>query len=228
MIDKRRSERDGMQPPGVASSPEYGWQSEDFDKVTNEELAQLAGTNVLESEAYFELWRRTHPLVSDIVHHRIYGQDAQHTVITFYCHKLPRVLHRFTPRRHRASFEAWLTTVLKNYLNDEWRKDRLRRSRQVEFDPDRPGTSVRVFVQRSQVEDQVEHDHLVFFLREIMEQVLGPEDRYIFRARYWEDKSLKEIAAELGLSEENVRVRHWRAKKRLHKACKKYRASGLL
>ena len=61
-----------------------------------------------------------------------------------------------------------------------------------------------------------------------MTQVLGPEDRYIFRARYWEDKTLKEIAAELGLSEENVRVRHWRAKKRLHKACQIYRASGLL
>jgi RNA polymerase sigma factor (sigma-70 family) len=61
-----------------------------------------------------------------------------------------------------------------------------------------------------------------------MNQILGPEDRYIFKARYWEDRTLKEIAAELGLTEENVRVRHWRAKKRLRKACKIYRASGLL
>ena len=228
MIDKRRSEPAADQPPMGSPLPKERWHAEDFQKVTNEELARLASTNVLESEAYFELWRRTYALVSDIVHHRLRGQDARHTVTAFYCHKLPRVLHQFKPRTHRASFEAWLTTVLKNYLNDEWHKGRTRRSRQVELDPGQPELAGRVFSQPPQIEEQTEHEHLVYFLQEIMNQILGPEDRYIFRARYWEDKTLKEIAAELGFSEENVRVRHWRAKKRLHKACKIYRESGLL
>ena len=228
MPDQRRSKREGQTPHDVASPRQGGWQSEDFDKVTNEELAQLASPNVLENEAYFELWRRTHGLVSDMVHRRIYGQDARHTVTAFYCHKLPRVLHQFRPRAHRASFEAWLTRVLKNYLNDEWRKGRTRRSRQVDLDPNQPETAAGAFSVPPQVEEQTEHDHLVFFLSEIMNQILGPEDRYIFRARYWEDKTLKEIAAELGLSEENARVRHWRSKKRLRKVCTIYRELGLL
>ena len=228
MPDKRRTKGEGPASRDGASPRTDGWRPEDFDKVTNEELAQLASSNVLESEAYFELWRRTHSLVSDIVHHRLYGQDARHTVTAFYCHKLPRVLHKFTPRGHRASFEAWLTTVLKNYLNDEWRRDRTRRSRQVELDPNQPETAARAFSEPPQIEEQTEHEHLVFFLGEIMNQILSPDDRYIFRARYWDDKTLKEIATELGLSEENVRVRHWRAKKRLHKVCTIYRDLGLL
>jgi len=228
MPDKRRTKGEGQAPHDVTPPRQGGWRQEDFDKVTNEELAQLASSNVLESEAYFELWRRTHGLVSDIVHHRIYGQDARHTVTAFYCHKLPRVLHQFRPRTHRASFEAWLTRVLKNYLNDEWRKGRTRRSRRVELDPNQPETAALAFSEPPQIEAQTEHEHLVFFLGEIMNQILGPEDRYLFRARYWEDKTLKEIAAELGLSEENARVRHWRAKKRLHKVCTIYRELGLL
>ena len=228
MIDKRRSEQANTSSAEMTSPQKGGWNSDDLAKVTNEELAQLASIDVLESEAYFELWRRTHALVSDMVHHRIHGQDARHTVTAFYCHKLPRVLHQFKPRNHRASFEAWLTTVLRNYLNDEWRKGRTRRSRQVELDPGQPELAGRVFSQPPQIDEQTEHEHLVYFLQEIMNQILGPEDRYIFRARYWEDRTLKEIAAELGFSEENVRVRHWRAKKRLHKACKIYRESGLL
>ncbi len=228
MIDKRHNAAENEHASSMMHAHSRDWGTEDFNRVTNEELAQLASIDVLESEAYFELWRRTHALVSDMVHHRIHGQDAQHTVTAFFCHKLPRVLHKFKPRSHRASFEAWLTTVLKNYLNDEWRKGRTRRSRQVELDPGQPELAGRVFSEPSQVDEQAEHEHLVFFLQEIMTQVLSADDRYIFRSRYWEDKTLKEIASELGLSEENVRVRHWRAKKRLHKACKIYRESGLL
>ena len=101
MIDKRRGERASNQPSDVTPLQKGGWHAEDFHKVTNEELARLASIDVLESEAYFELWRRTYALVSDIVHHRIHGQDARHTVTAFYCHKLPRVLHQFKPRTHQ-------------------------------------------------------------------------------------------------------------------------------
>lgn len=206
------------------------WHPEDFERVSNEELARLARANVLESAAYFELWRRTHGLVSEIVHRRLYGQDAAHTVTAFYCHKLPRVLHRYTPRPESGStFEAWLTTVLKNYLHDEWRRNRTRRTRHVSLDDEAHASSrAAACAQPPHVDRQAEHDHLVFFLREIMDQILDGEDRYIFRARYWDDKSLKEIAAELGLTETNVRVRHFRAKKRLQKICAIYRESGIL
>ncbi|MFQ5568537.1 MAG: sigma-70 family RNA polymerase sigma factor [Rhodothermales bacterium] len=230
MHPRRRRDPEDERPRGSTTlGTGGGWQSEDFDRVTNEELAQLASADVLESEAYFELWRRSHALVSDMVHHRIYGQDARHTVTDFFCHKLPRVLHKYTPHtRPRKSFEAWLVTVLRNYLNDEWRRGATRRRRQVSLDAQPPGLAERVDAQPPDVDQRSEHEHLIYFLREIMNQLLGPEDRYIFRARYWEDRSLKEIAQELGLTEENVRVRHWRAKKRLQKVCKIYRESGIL
>lgn len=207
------------------------WQPADFARVSTSELARLAAADVLESEAYFELWRRTYPMVSEMVHRRLHGQDARHTVTVFYCHKLPRVLHRYTPRTPGdGSFEAWLTTVLKNFLNDEWRRGRTRRQREFSLDEDHPAAVHRAatIAQPPRVEAQSEQDHLVYFLREIMNQLLGPEDRFIFRARYWEDRSMKEIAAALGISEENVRVRHFRAKKRLQKVCAIYRESGLL
>ncbi len=228
-FDRRGGRRAGEDLAGAAPSGVGGWRPEDFDKVTTEELAQLAAANVLESQAYFELWRRTHPLVSEIVHRRLRGQDARHTVIAFFCHKLPRVLHRFTPRL-RGSFDAWLATVTRNYLHDEWRRGRHRRTRQVPLDDEATyaAARARALAQPPQVEHKSEHDHLVFFLHQIMNQLLGSEDRYIFHARYWDDKSRKEIAAELGLSEENVRVRHFRAKKRLQKICVIYREAGIL
>ena len=201
------------------------WSSDDFSKVTTEELAQVAVDKVLESEAYFELWRRTETFVSDVVHSRIRGQDARHMVTSFYCHKLPHVLHKFRPQERGGSFQAWLATVLRNYLNDAWRKGRAHRSRLAELEPYQ---EERAFAEPSEIEDKIERDHLVSVLSEVMNQVLGSVDQYIIRARYWEDKALKEIARELGLSEESVRVRHWRAKKRLHNVCKNFRESGLL
>ncbi len=226
-----RLNRRGSKSAGAAPAGAGGWRPDDFEKVTNEELVRLASANVLESEAYFELWRRTHGLVAEIVHRRLYGQDARHTVTAFYCHKLPRVLHQFTPQdRARGSFEAWLATVTRNYLNDEWRRSKTRRTRQVPLDDAATyaATRARALAHPPPVEQKSEHDHLVFFLHGIMSQLLGPEDRYIFRARYWDDKSLKQIAAEMGLSEENVRVRHFRAKKRLRKICAIYREAGIL
>ncbi len=210
----------------VPSAPQ--WSTDDFAKITNEELARLASTDVLENEAYFELWRRTNDFVSEMVLSRIKGQDAQHTVTTFFCHKLPRVLHRYNPTTKSGSFDAWLATVVRNYLNDLWRAGKIRRTRQVELDARRPDVAGRMLSVPAEVDRQCEQEHLVYFLREIMQQILSPEDLYIFRARYWEDRSLKEIAEEIGCSPESVRVRHWRAKKRLHKACMIYRETGLL
>lgn len=207
-----------MTDPGASA-----WHAGDFEKITNEELVQLAGDNVLESEAYFELWRRKNGFVVDMVSRRMSGQDARHMVTTFFCHKLPKVLHQFRSQSRPGSFDAWLATVLRNYLNDAWRRGKARRQRQVEME-----LTDRVLAQPAELEARHEQEHLVYFLRQIMLQVLSAEDRYIFRARYWEDKTLKEIAEEIGCSPESVRVRHWRAKKRLHKACAIYRESGLL
>ncbi|HMB90200.1 MAG TPA: sigma-70 family RNA polymerase sigma factor [Rhodothermales bacterium] len=212
---------DSAVPPG------QDWQPHDFGQVSNEELAALASPNVLESAAYFELWRRTYPLVSDMVHQRLKGQDAEHAVTAFFCHKLPRVLPRFTPRSHlKRSFEAWLTTVTRNYLNDEWRRNKTRRTRQVSLDDE--GSYLRTTIGTApRIEKKAEREHLVYFLQEIMNQLLKEDDRYIFHAHYWQGKTFRVIAAELGMTEENVRVRHYRAKKRLYKVCATYREADI-
>lgn len=218
-------------PPGLPAggSPD-AWTADDFAQVPDEELAGLARPQVLESAAYFELWRRYHGLVAEIVRKRLHGQDAEHTVTAFFCHKLPHVLDKFTPQPGRATFEAWLRRVLTNYLHDEWRRGRTRRAREVQFGADLSEVAERSgeMAVPAAAEHRSEHDHLVFFLRQIMEAVLEPVDRYIYRARYWEDRSMREIAEALGMTEANVRIRHWRAKQRLHSACKAYRDAGLL
>jgi len=200
------------------------WNGEDLTKRSNEELAWLARDNALESHAYFELWRRTRGMVNRIVCGRIYGLDAEHAVTEFYCHKLPGALQKFTPQNRTGAFQAWLLRVLKNYLYDHFRRNKTQRDRQISLE----NISNHATSLKSSVEEQHEKEHMVYFLHAILKQVLGPEDRYIFRARYWEDKTLKEIAEELGCSHESVRVRHWRARQRLHRACKIYRESGLL
>ena len=203
----------------------------DFQQVTDEELASLARPNVLESAAYFELWRRYHGLVSALVHERMHGQDAEHTVTAFFCHKLPSVLDRYTPRPNNPrSFEAWLKRVVTNYLNDDWRRGRTRRQREVRWGHDLSDVAERskALARAPRVERKADTDHLAYFLRHIMEEVLEPVDLYIYRARYWEDQSMKEIAQALDLTEANVRIRHWRAKQRLHTVCSIYREAGLL
>lgn len=214
----------------VGAVPADRWQPSDFARVADDELAVLAGADVLENAAYFELWRRHHAFVSEMVHSRLNGQDAEHTVTTFFCHKLPRVLHQYTPRAGGRSFEAWLKRVLTNYLNDEWRRNRSRRSREVHFGADLSDVAERstACAVPPRVEADSDRQHLVFFLSQIMQAILEPVDRHIFRARYWEDKAMKEIALELDLSEANVRIRHWRAKKRLYAVCKAYRDAGIL
>lgn len=216
-------------PPHTDVPPAETWTPDDLDGVSDEDLASLARPDVLESAAYFELWRRYHGLVSELVHRRLRGQDAEHTVTAFFCHKLPRVLHRFTPRAD-ATFEAWLRRVLTNYLHDEWRRTRVRRSREVHFGADLSEVAERstALAAAPRAERKSEHDHLVHFLQEIMKATLSSIDQHIYRARYWEDRSMKEIAQELGMTEANVRIRHWRAKQRLHAACKAYRDAGLL
>jgi RNA polymerase sigma factor (sigma-70 family) len=221
------NEHDTYQQDAREAAPDPVWLERDFGQVSNEELAALARPNVLESAAYFELWRRTYPLVSEMVHKRLKGQDAEHAVTAFFCHKLPRVLPRFSPRPNlQRSFEAWLTTVTRNYLHDEWRRGKTRRARQVSLDDE--GSYVRSTIGTApRMEEKAEQDHLVYFLQEIMNQLLGEDDRYIFHAHYWQGKTFRVIAAELGMTEENVRVRHYRAKKRLHKVCATYRDADI-
>lgn len=224
------SKRDHMTPP-LPADPELRWEPEAFERVTDDELAQLAAPNVLESAAYFELWRRYHPLVAALVHQRVHGQDAEHLVTTFFCHKLPRVLHQFTPRSASgSSFESWLRRVVTNYLHDEWRRRKTRRSREVQHGVDLSEVADRNrdYATPPRAEEAAEQNHLVYFLREIMNEMLEPVDRYIFQARYWDEKPMTLIARELDLTEANVRIRHWRAKKRLQRVCAIYRKAGLL
>lgn len=220
-----------IRPGTPAADDERGWTADHLRRVRSEELAQVAAPNVLESAAYLELWRRHQPLVSAVVRQRMRGQDAEHTVTEFFCHKLPSALRSFPPRNNpRVTFEAWLRVVLRNYLNDRWRRGRIRRERFLSLDSE-AGEAVRrseTYASAPAPERRYDRAHVVFVLTQIMQQVLNDDDRYIFRARYWEDKPLKFIAKEMGLTEENVRIRHWRAKKRLAKICRAYRAAGLL
>lgn len=225
------TKRNHTYPPPLPHDPALRWEPGAFERVTDDELAQLAAPNVLESAAYFELWRRYHALVTGMVHQRVYGQDAEHLVTGFFCHKLPHVLHRFAPRSTSGtSFESWLRRVVTNYLHDEWRRLKTRRSREVQYGVDLSEVADRSldYATPPRVEAAADQDHLVYFLREVMNEMLEPIDRYIFQARYWEEKPMALIARELDLTEANVRIRHWRAKKRLQRACAIYREAGLL
>lgn len=114
------------------------------------------------------------------------------------------------PPRRPTSLAAYVAKITKNLSLKKYRDDRKKyRDTEIELCLDEMAECTSD--QQTESEDE---------LREIIEKFLdslSAENRVIFVKRYWFDESIKDMAAETGLSENSVSVKLHRLRKRLKK-----------
>lgn len=106
--------------------------------------------------------------------------------------------------RQEASFKNWLFQIAKNLLADHWRKHY--RLKTVSFE--------EYF--DIQQEEVMSDENKAGKAQAILEK-LSPQYREILEYRFLRNYSLKETAEALGISENNVKVRQYRAIKEAQK-----------
>lgn len=118
--------------------------------------------------------------------------------------------------RAEAPFEHWLMTVTVRSCYDFLRKNRKRREREVLVDemPSRSMSGDGMFSGDAPEQRQQRQREAWEVVQTLMEQ-LKDKERLIITLMELEEKSVKEVAALTGWSESNVKVRAFRARKKM-------------
>ena len=117
-----------------------------------------------------------------------------------------KVLAKLDLYDENFQFKTWVLTIAQNTVIDYWRK----KSREAE-DPTEDLHAVKNRFEKSPEEILIAEQEE----KKIMDTVAKMDVNYqkIIQLRFFEEKSIKEIAEELGLSVANTKVRIMRAKK---------------
>ena len=117
-----------------------------------------------------------------------------------------KVLAKLDLYDENFQFKTWVLTIAQNTVIDYWRK----KSREAE-DPTEDLQEVKNRFEKSPEEILIAEQEE----KKIMDTVAKMDVNYqkIIQLRFFEEKSIKEIAEELGLSVANTKVRIMRAKK---------------
>ncbi len=122
-----------------------------------------------------------------------------------------KALRNIRSFRHDGSpFKAWLFRIAHNEFISHCRKEKVRRL----FRVDRRQNGHRHSSGSKDAYRNLEQGEIVDRLEESIQQ-LSPRDQLLVTLRYYEDFSMRDIAAVSGLSEGNVRTRLHRALARL-------------
>lgn len=127
-----------------------------------------------------------------------------------------KVLNKIDLYDPNFEFKTWILTIAQNTIIDFWRK----RSRSNETSTDQLQNVENDFAQSPEellISDENQ--------KEILQIVESLDSKYqsIIKLRFYEEKSIKEIAEELGISTSNTKVRIMRAKKVLAELLKNNR-----
>ncbi len=160
-----------------------------------------------EREAFGELVRRYQDAIYNLCY-RMLGNaadaaDAAQEVFL----KAYRGLARYDPRRR---FSTWVLSIASHHCID-----RLRRRRATWVSLDSPPAQ-RASAAAPHPEEEVLRREVQDAVQEAL-NTLPPEDRLILVLHYWHDLSYRDIASVVGLSENAVKVRAYRARQRLGK-----------
>ena len=159
----------------------------------------LAGDASAFDTLYHKYYQPVYRICFGVLLHREDAHDAAQEVFTI----LHKSLHTFD---FKASFYTWLYRIAFNRAIHVKRAYR-HRKREVGMPPEF---------------DQVSDENLQNKTAEMQDfaillQNLGEEDRGILVLHYWEDQSIKEIAATVGCSETAAKTRLFRAREKLKK-----------
>jgi len=125
-------------------------------------------------------------------------------------------------------FCNWLTTIATRSCHDFWR-DRYRRREAPASDMSEDGQR---FMEIALASDSVEafesiaRQHEVREILSLVLNQLSPLDRMVLTMTYLEERSVKESAEMLGISIPNVKVRSFRAKRKLRSFLKRHGIQG--
>lgn len=147
-------------------------------------------------------------IVEDVVHE-------------FFEKRLKSVIRGFKPEISKGDFVAHLKYCLKTFC---WRKSKYlqkERNRTVSFSDQ---TAAEKFALESLPDDSARLPDEELFLKEIRTVIkkfleeLDSKYRAVFEKCYFEEKSIKEIADELGLSETNTKIRLFRVRQKIKRS----------
>jgi RNA polymerase sigma factor (sigma-70 family) len=177
-------------------------------------------------------WLNTNPQRKEMVlfcHHHL-GQaaqleDAEDAWGDFNVTQLNSVIDGYDPEK--GSFNAYLLTSLKRFCWRRGRKIRKRADNEGHLPPDASDSGIKLeFEDASDVdieEQTIQKELLQRLLPTLAEcfNLLPEKHRKVLYLRFWQGKSHKEIAEELGISEGNARVIQLRALRMLAECMKK-------
>lgn len=124
-----------------------------------------------------------------------------------------KVLSKLEMYDSEFQFKTWILTIAQNTIIDFWRK-KAREKKTVEIDFD----EVKGYFDKSPEELIISEEDEQNILGIIATMDKNYQD--IIRLRFFEEKSIKEISEETGLSVSNTKVRIMRAKKVLERLLK--------
>ena len=192
--------------------------------VQPDETAIIARILAGEVNAYEELMRRHGSYIARIVSAHVPGDQV------------PEVAHEAFVRAYRslsgyaptAPFRNWLTTIALRSCHDFWRAAYRRRespASNLSEDGQRFIETALATESREEFERMTRQTEA----RQILDLVLGrlkPLDRMIITLTYLEERTVSETAAMLGISVPNVKVRAFRAKRKLKSFLKRHGIQG--
>jgi RNA polymerase sigma-70 factor (ECF subfamily) len=166
------------------------------------------------TDEFAELVRRHQARVFGILHR--YERDAQRVEDlaqeTFL--KAWRALEQFDGR---APFEHWLSRIAVHAALDHLRREKRRRN---EIALPEPGEDALDWLRSPDEKNELDSRNAAEILHRALQQ-LSPADRAVITLQELEGRSVKEIAAALGVSGIAVRVRAVRARAKLKRALEK-------
>lgn len=154
---------------------------------------QMARAQAGDREAYEAVLSRAAGLVKGYVRRRVGDAVWADDVVQECLMAIHRARHTYDPAR---PFAPWLYAIAQNRLIDALRQQRRRLLRELQPDPEAqdPGTRPRQ-----------ERDLILQDVRRAVSE-LPPQQRRVIELLKFEDKSVRDVAAELGMSESNVKV----------------------
>lgn len=156
-------------------------------------------------QAFTELYEENYPVILNYVIRRTGDVDLAKDIISDTFLKAIENIHRFQWRN--VPFVAWLYRIANNEINQYYRNqkkeaislDHLQENNQFEAQSKR----IHDEVQRAQIELEETHAQFLYYQKKIME--LPVKYQEVISLRYFEEKSMKEIADILGKREGTVK-----------------------
>lgn len=186
---------------------------------TDNDLVALAAAG--DADAYEELYARHKQTVTRVAYRFFARREEVEEIVQDTFTKAYFALASYRGA-HERSFGSWLSQIAARVCYDELRRPGRQAEQPAGDLSDTETDYLEQFAVATESGQKTEEDLSLRDLAGKLLARLAPEDRVVLTLLHGEEFSSAEIAAHLGWSEVNVRVRALRARRSLQKILKKY------